>query len=108
MEAPAKTVASGNWVLNNNTWKKYFNPVGIPEQLNCGIYLILKSTNTFLRSPIIGKQAEKKGFNLQNCTPIADWRERSSCRLRASFLSNRDEVKAGDEPALTHKNGYDT
>ena len=28
-------------------------------------------------------------------------------RLRASFLSNRDEVEAGDEPTITHKTGYD-
>ena len=28
-------------------------------------------------------------------------------RLRATFLSNRDEVEAGDEPTITHKNGYD-
>lgn len=28
-------------------------------------------------------------------------------RLRATFLSNRDEVNAGDEPIITHKTGYD-
>ena len=28
-------------------------------------------------------------------------------RLRATFLSNRDEVNAGDEPTITHKIGYD-
>ncbi len=28
-------------------------------------------------------------------------------RLRATFLSNRDEVGAGDEPTITHKTGYD-
>ncbi len=28
-------------------------------------------------------------------------------RLRATFLSNRDEVDAGDEPAINHKTGYD-
>jgi len=28
-------------------------------------------------------------------------------RFRATFLSNRDEVDAGDEPAITHKTGYD-
>ena len=28
-------------------------------------------------------------------------------RLRATFLSNRDEVNAGDEPAITFKTGYD-
>jgi len=28
-------------------------------------------------------------------------------RLRAAFLSSRDEVNAGDEPAITHKTGYD-
>lgn len=28
-------------------------------------------------------------------------------RLRASFLSNRDEVKAGDELTITHRPGYD-
>ncbi len=28
-------------------------------------------------------------------------------RLRDTFLSNRDEVEAGDEPTITHKTGYD-
>jgi hypothetical protein len=28
-------------------------------------------------------------------------------RLRAAFLSNRDEVNAGNEPAITHKTSYD-
>jgi hypothetical protein len=28
-------------------------------------------------------------------------------RLRATFLSNRDEVDAGDEPTITLKTGYD-
>ncbi len=28
-------------------------------------------------------------------------------RLRATFLSNRDEVKAGDEPTIIMKTGYD-
>jgi hypothetical protein len=28
-------------------------------------------------------------------------------RLRATFLSNRDAVEAGDEPSITHKTGYD-
>ena len=28
-------------------------------------------------------------------------------RLRATFLSNRDEVDAGDELTITHKTGYD-
>lgn len=28
-------------------------------------------------------------------------------RLRATFLSNRYEVDAGDEPTITHKPGYD-
>lgn len=28
-------------------------------------------------------------------------------RLRVTFLSNRDEVVAGDEPAIIHKTGYD-
>ena len=28
-------------------------------------------------------------------------------RLRATFLSNRDDVNAGYEPAITHKTGYD-
>jgi len=28
-------------------------------------------------------------------------------RLRATFLSSRDEVEAGDEPTFTHKTGYD-
>ncbi len=28
-------------------------------------------------------------------------------RVRASFLSNRDEVDAGGEPTITEKTGYD-
>jgi hypothetical protein len=28
-------------------------------------------------------------------------------RLRATFLSNRDEIDAGDEPIIIHKPGYD-
>lgn len=28
-------------------------------------------------------------------------------RLRATFLSSRDGVEAGDEAAITHKTGYD-
>ncbi len=28
-------------------------------------------------------------------------------RLRATFLSNRDEVNAGDDPIITYKSGYD-
>jgi len=28
-------------------------------------------------------------------------------RLRAAFLSNRDEVDAGNEPTITYKTGYD-
>lgn len=28
-------------------------------------------------------------------------------RLRVVFLSNRDEVEAGDELTITHKPGYD-
>ncbi len=28
-------------------------------------------------------------------------------RLRATFLSNRDEVDAGDEPTISLKPGYD-
>jgi len=28
-------------------------------------------------------------------------------RLRATLLSNRDELNAGDEPTITHKTGYD-
>lgn len=28
-------------------------------------------------------------------------------RLWATFLSNRDEVNAGDAPTITHKTGYD-
>ena len=27
-------------------------------------------------------------------------------RLRATFLSTRDEVDAGNEPTITHKTGY--
>jgi hypothetical protein len=28
-------------------------------------------------------------------------------RLRATFLSSRDEVDAGGKPTITHKTGYD-
>jgi len=43
-------------------------------------------------------------MRLALCTTVnCMWRS----RLRASFLSNRDEVEAGDEPTITHKTGYD-
>jgi hypothetical protein len=42
------------------------------------------------------------GF-LDSLTVTCMWRS----RLRATFLSNRDEVDAGDEPTITLKTGYD-
>ena len=42
-------------------------------------------------------------FLLCVLTVTCMWRS----RLRATFLSNRYEVEAGDEPTFTHKTGYD-
>ena len=40
---------------------------------------------------------------LDSLTVTCMWRS----RLRATFLSNRDEVDAGDKPKITLKTGYD-
>ena len=41
---------------------------------------------------------------LDSLTVTCMWRS----RLRATFLSSRDEVDADDKPTITHKTGYDT